>query len=111
MLFWIVIGSQNVFKNLPIVSYLFVLNHTFFSVWVLFYHGYSCHSHQGKTGADLSEKELRKSSGHFVNKQQFQDLKVWKSWMKRTIQTANSIKTLQVRWKALNEIDTVSVSL
>ena len=37
-------------------------------------------------------------------------LRVWTSWLKRTIQTAEGIDAPQERWKALNEIDAVSFS-
>lgn len=37
-----------------------------------------------------------------------QGLRVWTSWLKRTIQTAADVKAPQERWKALNEIDAVS---
>ena len=32
-------------------------------------------------------------------------MRVWTSWLKRTIQTAAGIEAPQERWKALNEID------
>ena len=32
-------------------------------------------------------------------------IRVWTSWLRRTIQTADSIQAPQERWKALNEID------
>ena len=32
-------------------------------------------------------------------------MRVWTSWLKRTIQTAAAIDAPQERWKALNEID------
>lgn len=37
-----------------------------------------------------------------------QGLRVWTSWLKRTIQSAADVKAPQERWKALNEIDAVS---
>jgi len=46
--------------------------------------------------------------GEFVKTQRIHDLKVWTSWMKRTIQTASYIEAPQERWKALNEIDAVN---
>lgn len=74
-------------------------------------HGESMHNVEGKIGgdSDLSEKgrayaEVLKD---FVKTQRISDLKVWTSWMKRTIQTASLIEAPQERWKALNEIDAV----
>ena len=37
-------------------------------------------------------------------------LRVWTSWLKRTIQTAQYINLPQERWRALNEINSVSCS-
>lgn len=39
------------------------------------------------------------------------DLKVWTSQMKRTIQTAEALAVPYEQWKALNEIDAVSMTL
>ena len=44
----------------------------------------------------------------FANVELFLQLRVWTSWLKRTIQTASEIEAPQERWKALNEIDAVS---
>lgn len=41
--------------------------------------------------------------------QSISDLKVWTSHMKRTIQTAEALGVQYEQWKALNEIDAVSV--
>ena len=38
-------------------------------------------------------------------------LRVWTSWLKRTIETAQHIHLPQERWKALNEINAVSCFL
>ena len=35
----------------------------------------------------------------------FAGMRVWTSWLNRTIQTAAGIESPQERWKALNEID------
>ena len=32
-------------------------------------------------------------------------IRVWTSWLKRSIQTASKIEAPQERWKALNELD------
>ena len=74
-------------------------------------HGESNHNLLGKIGgdSDLSEQGWNYANvlGDFIKKQRIHDLKVWTSWMKRTIQTASYIKAPQERWKALNEIDAV----
>ena len=40
----------------------------------------------------------------FFNNQTIPGMKVWTSWLKRTIQTAADIDVPQERWRALNEI-------
>lgn len=45
----------------------------------------------------------------FVEEQQLQDLKVWTSQLCRSIQTAEELGVPYEQWKALNEIDAVSV--
>lgn len=47
--------------------------------------------------------------GRFIQDQNIKDLKVWTSQMKRTIQTAEALGVPYEQWKALNEIDAVSV--
>ena len=42
---------------------------------------------------------------YFFNSQSISGLRVWTSWLKRTIQTAANIDAPQERWRALNEID------
>lgn len=42
---------------------------------------------------------------NFIKEQNIEGLRVWTSWLKRTIQTVAEIKAPQERWKALNEID------
>ena len=42
---------------------------------------------------------------YFFNNQNISSLRVWTSWLKRTIQTAANIDAPQERWRALNEID------
>lgn len=46
----------------------------------------------------------------FIRGQNIRDLKVWTSHMKRTIQTAEALGVQYEQWKALNEIDAVSVT-
>jgi len=72
-------------------------------------HGESMYNLNGKIGgdSDLSEHGWKYAEvlNDFVQTQRIHDLKVWTSWMKRTIQTASHIEAPQERWKALNEID------
>ncbi|XP_066978255.1 6-phosphofructo-2-kinase/fructose-2,6-bisphosphatase-like isoform X2 [Macrobrachium rosenbergii] len=72
-------------------------------------HGESLHNQQGRIGgdSDLSEngKKFGMSLSRYIQEQNIPKLRVWTSWMKRTIQTAEGIDAPQERWKALNEID------
>lgn len=45
----------------------------------------------------------------FVEEQNLKDLKIWTSQLKRTIQTAEALQLPYEQWKALNEIDAVSI--
>jgi len=72
-------------------------------------HGESLHNVVGKIGgnSDLSPTGQRYASllSEYINSQNISGIRVWTSWLKRTIQTAESIQAPQERWKALNEID------
>ncbi|CAG0879310.1 unnamed protein product [Darwinula stevensoni] len=72
-------------------------------------HGESVHNLKGRIGgdADLSHRgrQYAQSLAKFVENQNIPNLRVWTSWMKRTIQTGQLIDAPQERWKALNEID------
>merc|ERR1719187_1893163 len=72
-------------------------------------HGESMHNTVGKIGGDtdLSPRgaQYAKKLSEFINKQNIPGMRVWTSWLKRTIQTAADIDAPQERWKALNEID------
>lgn len=61
--------------------------------------------------ADLSHRgrQYANALAKFISSQNITNLRVWTSCMKRTIQTASGISAPQERWKALNEIDAVSV--
>ena len=48
--------------------------------------------------------------GKFVEDEQIPNLKVWTSELKRTKQTAKFIDAPKEHWKALNEIDAVSIN-
>ncbi|XP_017754160.1 PREDICTED: 6-phosphofructo-2-kinase/fructose-2,6-bisphosphatase 1 isoform X3 [Eufriesea mexicana] len=72
-------------------------------------HGESVMNLEAKIGGDseLSERgwEYAKALASYITSQDIQGLRVWTSWLKRTIQTANDVNAPQERWKALNEID------
>lgn len=63
--------------------------------------------------ADLSLGVCQFASvlGTYMHDQSIKDLKVWTSHMKRTIQTAEALGVQYEQWKALNEIDAVSVAV
>lgn len=46
----------------------------------------------------------------FVKEQQLNNLKIWTSQLCRSIQTAEHLGIPYEQWKALNEIDAVSVN-
>lgn len=54
-------------------------------------------SQRGKLYADALSR--------YIKEQNIEGLRVWTSWLKRTIQTVAGIPVPQERWKALNEID------
>jgi len=72
-------------------------------------HGESLMNLEGRIGgnSDLSVRglEYSKALHRFIEAQEIPNLRVWTSWMKRTIQTAKYIDAPQERWKALNEIN------
>jgi len=72
-------------------------------------HGESMHNTVGKIGgdSDLSPKgaQYAQKLSEYINNEKIPGMRVWTSWLKRTIQTAASIDAPQERWKALNEID------
>lgn len=72
-------------------------------------HGESEQNLDGRIGGDsnLSPRGHLYSAAlsKFIKEQQIDGLRVWTSWLKRTIQTVSDIPAPQERWKALNEID------
>ncbi|XP_065558084.1 6-phosphofructo-2-kinase/fructose-2,6-bisphosphatase-like isoform X2 [Artemia franciscana] len=73
-------------------------------------HGESEYNLNGKIGGDssLSERgrEYAEALAKFVKQQKLPNLRIWTSWMKRTVQTAGMItEAPQERWRALNELD------
>lgn len=61
--------------------------------------------------SDLSARGRKYAGelGRFIKEQNIPNLRVWTSWMKRTIQTSRDIDAPQERWRALNELDAVSL--
>jgi len=72
-------------------------------------HGESLFNVSGRIGGDsnISERgeQYAKALSYFFNQQTIPGLRVWTSWLKRTIQTSVNINAPQERWRALNEID------
>lgn len=76
-------------------------------------HGESDHNLRGLIGgdSDLSPRGTQYAAklADFIEQQQIEGLRVWTSRMKRAIQTVADVPAPQERWKALNEIDAVSI--
>ncbi|XP_059476569.1 6-phosphofructo-2-kinase/fructose-2,6-bisphosphatase isoform X3 [Neocloeon triangulifer] len=72
-------------------------------------HGESEQNLEGRIGgdSDLSARgrQYANALSQFICSQNIPHLRVWTSWLKRTIQTVAGIPAPQERWKALNEID------
>lgn len=72
-------------------------------------HGETDFNQLGRIGGDsnLSDRgyQYGKALAKYIKEQDIPNLRVWTSWLKRTIQTASGIDAPQERWKALNEID------
>ncbi|XP_062842336.1 6-phosphofructo-2-kinase/fructose-2,6-bisphosphatase 4a isoform X1 [Trichomycterus rosablanca] len=91
-----------------IVYYLMNIHITPRSIY-LCRHGESDLNVKGRIGGDSGltgrGKEFARFLGQFIHSQEINDLKVWTSQMKRTIQTAEALGVPYEQWKALNEID------
>lgn len=78
-----------------------------------FQHGESEQNLEGRIGGDSNLSQRGKlyanALAHYIKEQQIEGLRVWTSWLKRTIQTVSGVCAPQERWKALNEIDAVSI--
>lgn len=76
-------------------------------------HGESIMNLKGRIGGDaelsLRGLQFAKQLSNYIASQNIPSLRVWTSWLKRTIQTVTDIAAPQERWKALNEIDAVSL--
>ncbi|XP_054285681.1 6-phosphofructo-2-kinase/fructose-2,6-bisphosphatase-like isoform X5 [Macrosteles quadrilineatus] len=72
-------------------------------------HGESEQNLEGRIGGDsnLSHRgrQYADSLSAYIAQQDIPGLRVWTSWLKRTIQTVEKVIAPQERWKALNEID------
>uniref|UniRef100_A0A1Y1KBZ9 6-phosphofructo-2-kinase domain-containing protein n=1 Tax=Photinus pyralis TaxID=7054 RepID=A0A1Y1KBZ9_PHOPY len=72
-------------------------------------HGESEQNLEGRIGGDSNlsarGKQYSTALSKFIKEQQIEGLRVWTSWLKRTIQTVSDVQAPQERWKALNEID------
>jgi len=72
-------------------------------------HGESNYNVSNRIGGDSDltgrGEHYSMALAYFFNDQTLPGLRVWTSWLKRTIQTALHIDAPQERWKALNEID------
>jgi len=72
-------------------------------------HGQSIYNSETRLGGDSELTECGQSYSEklasYINSLAIENLVVWTSWLKRTIQTAQHIHGHQERWKTLNEID------
>jgi 6-phosphofructo-2-kinase/fructose-2,6-biphosphatase 2 len=72
-------------------------------------HGESIYNITNRIGGDsdltVRGQHYGKALSYLFNQQLIPGLRVWTSWLKRTIQTAEKIQAPQERWRALNEID------
>ncbi|KAG5895976.1 hypothetical protein JTB14_027976 [Gonioctena quinquepunctata] len=72
-------------------------------------HGESEQNLIGRIGGDsnLSHRGRQYSNAlaTYIQEQKISGLRIWTSWLKRTIQTVAGLHAPQERWKALNEID------
>lgn len=64
----------------------------------------------GDSDLSVRGKLYAEALANYIKEQNIEGLRVWTSWLKRTIQTVAEIKAPQERWKALNEIDAVNMS-
>lgn len=61
----------------------------------------------GDSDLSVRGKLYADALANYIKEQNIEGLRVWTSWLKRTIQTVAEVKAPQERWKALNEIDAV----
>lgn len=86
---------------------------SFFNFYLKLQHGESEQNLVGRIGGDSDLSARGRQYGNalsqFIISQNIPHLRVWTSWLKRTIQTVAGIPAPQERWKALNEIDAVRI--
>ncbi|KAJ8936995.1 hypothetical protein NQ314_012077, partial [Rhamnusium bicolor] len=72
-------------------------------------HGESEQNLEGRIGGDsnLSPRGrlYANALSAYIQEQKIEGLRIWTSWLRRTIQTVSGLHVPQERWKALNEID------
>lgn len=61
----------------------------------------------GDSNLSLRGRQYANSLAAYIQEQKIDGLRIWTSWLKRTIQTVSGLHVPQERWKALNEIDAV----
>lgn len=97
-----------------IVLVLFVSSYK--TIFIIFFHslqhGESEQNLEGRIGGDSSlssrGRKYAAALANYISQQQINGLRVWTSWLRRSIQTVQGVHVPQERWKALNEIDAVS---
>ncbi|RZF47043.1 hypothetical protein LSTR_LSTR012301 [Laodelphax striatellus] len=72
-------------------------------------HGESVQNLESRIGGDSElsyrGRQYATALAEYIGQQDIGGLRVWTSWLRRTIQTVASVPAPQERWKALNEID------
>ncbi|XP_063933069.1 6-phosphofructo-2-kinase/fructose-2,6-bisphosphatase 1 isoform X3 [Zophobas morio] len=72
-------------------------------------HGESEQNLEGRIGGDSNLSPRGKlyaaALAKYIQEQHIEGLRIWTSWLKRTIQTVAGLNVPQERWKSLNEID------
>nr|XP_023024286.1 6-phosphofructo-2-kinase/fructose-2,6-bisphosphatase-like [Leptinotarsa decemlineata] len=72
-------------------------------------HGESEQNLLGRIGGDSNlsarGRQYANALAAYIQDQKINGLRIWTSWLKRTIQTVAGLQVPQERWKSLNEID------
>ncbi len=93
-----------------VVSFLMNLHYSSSPIW-LTRHGESISNVQGKIGGDSDlaprgHRYARSLAGYLIRGvSEFEEMRVWTSSLRRTIQTASVIELPSTQWRALDEID------
>ncbi len=92
-------------RNFNAILYIFPNYRTIY----LTRHGETDYNQAGRIGgdSDLSPRGrvYAKSLSSFITEQNIPHLRVWTSWLKRTIQTASGIDAPQERWKGISSLN------